>query len=202
VFAHMGEDHRTVFAFRWEPRTALKILDIVSNRIHQLSTEISNQIAAGEVIERPANAVKELVENSLDAGARRITIDIEEGGKKLIRIRDDGHGMSADDAPTSDNAPLKPGDGPTSGKWWFGPVRVVDLCPGPVYSPVLSRALTHQHLSDRFKRDPEKMARHTAILCGCSFQSDGYNSAPNKMHLANFELFAIVSTFGEFHNAC
>ncbi len=70
----------------------------MSNRIHQLSPEVANQIAAGEVIERPAGAVKELVENALDAGARRIQIDIEEGGKKLIRIRDDGSGMSAGDA--------------------------------------------------------------------------------------------------------
>ncbi|RYG66601.1 DNA mismatch repair endonuclease MutL, partial [bacterium] len=73
----------------------------VSNRIHQLSPEVANQIAAGEVIERPANAVKELVENALDAGARRIQIDIEEGGKKLIRVRDDGHGMNAGDAVLS-----------------------------------------------------------------------------------------------------
>lgn len=73
----------------------------MSNRIHQLSSEVANQIAAGEVIERPANAVKELVENALDAGARRITIEIEEGGKKLIRVRDDGYGMSAGDAVLS-----------------------------------------------------------------------------------------------------
>jgi DNA mismatch repair protein MutL len=73
----------------------------VSNRIHQLPSEVANQIAAGEVIERPANAVKELVENALDAGARRIQIDIEEGGKKLIRVRDDGTGMSAGDAVLS-----------------------------------------------------------------------------------------------------
>jgi DNA mismatch repair protein MutL len=73
----------------------------VSNRIHQLSSEVANQIAAGEVIERPANAVKELVENALDAGAKRIQIDIQEGGKKLIRVRDDGHGMSAGDAVLS-----------------------------------------------------------------------------------------------------
>ncbi|PQV64805.1 DNA mismatch repair protein MutL [Abditibacterium utsteinense] len=71
------------------------------NRIHQLSSEVANQIAAGEVIERPAGAVKELVENALDAGARRIQIDIEEGGKKLIRVRDDGQGMSAGDAVLS-----------------------------------------------------------------------------------------------------
>jgi len=73
----------------------------VSNRIHQLASDVANQIAAGEVIERPAGAVKELVENALDAGARRIQIDIEEGGKKLIRIRDDGSGMSAGDAVLS-----------------------------------------------------------------------------------------------------
>ncbi|HVF10900.1 MAG TPA: DNA mismatch repair endonuclease MutL [Abditibacteriaceae bacterium] len=70
----------------------------MTNRIHKLEPEIANQIAAGEVIERPANACKELVENALDAGAQRITIDVEEGGKKLIRVRDDGCGMSAGDA--------------------------------------------------------------------------------------------------------
>lgn len=70
----------------------------MSNRIRKLDPHIANQIAAGEVIERPANAVKELVENALDAGARRITIDIEDGGKKLIRVRDDGSGMNAGDA--------------------------------------------------------------------------------------------------------
>ena len=69
-----------------------------SARIHRLTSDIANKIAAGEVIERPANAVKELVENSLDAGARRIAIEIEEGGKKLIRVRDDGIGMNAQDA--------------------------------------------------------------------------------------------------------
>src|SRR5438105_4477408 len=67
-------------------------------RIRRLPPEVANQIAAGEVIERPANAVKELVENALDAGARRIAIEIEEGGKKLIRVRDDGIGMSGQDA--------------------------------------------------------------------------------------------------------
>jgi DNA mismatch repair protein MutL len=71
------------------------------SRVHKLSPEIANQIAAGEVIERPANAVKELVENALDAGARRIEIEIEDGGKKLIRVRDDGCGMSGEDAVLS-----------------------------------------------------------------------------------------------------
>ena len=68
------------------------------SRVHKLSPDIANRIAAGEVIERPANAVKELVENALDAGARRIDIEIEDGGKKLISVRDDGSGMSGEDA--------------------------------------------------------------------------------------------------------
>ncbi|MGD0443776.1 MAG: DNA mismatch repair endonuclease MutL [Edaphobacter sp.] len=67
-------------------------------RIRILSDLVANQIAAGEVVERPASVVKELLENSLDAGATRIRIEIEAGGRKLIRIADNGHGMVRDDA--------------------------------------------------------------------------------------------------------
>ena len=71
----------------------------MSSRIHLLSPQLANQIAAGEVVERPASVVKEVLENAIDAGAEKISVEVEQGGVKLIRIRDDGKGIDKDDLP-------------------------------------------------------------------------------------------------------
>lgn len=74
-------------------------IDSSLSRIRRLPQELANQVAAGEIIERPASVIKELVENSLDAASSSIEIDIEDGGKGLIRVHDNGHGIYGEDLP-------------------------------------------------------------------------------------------------------
>src|SRR5713101_8391316 len=71
---------------------------VTIGKISRLPSDLADQIAAGEVVERPASVVKELVENAIDAGARRLAIHVELGGKKQVRVEDDGDGMEPEDA--------------------------------------------------------------------------------------------------------
>src|SRR6266849_4206305 len=82
---------RPSFQFAWENKGCM-------SRIRILPEAGANRIAAGEVVERPASVVKELLENALDAGAKTIRVEVEAGGKRMIRVLDDGYGMSHDDA--------------------------------------------------------------------------------------------------------
>ncbi len=107
----------------------------MTSKIHQLTPRLANQIAAGEVVERPASVIKELLENCLDAQATKVEVDVEQGGVKLMRVRDNGTGIGEQDLAlalsrhaTSKNCELRGSRiGPKLGFSWRGPCEC-ELC--------------------------------------------------------------------------